>query len=139
MSLHIHQNIILYFEQCWLGAMVLLIRGLEWRMQIISCHVVNELISSCLLWQFGNIREVPYWAEVVESNVKSTLFCCNADFWQVRRIGLSWNLWCCSESISMKVWAIIKYIMKVMCRDFKKIGSNSFKDIQKSAKSPNFE
>ena len=50
--------------------MVLLIRGLEWHMQIISCHVVNELISRYLLSQFGNIREVVYWAEVMEGNVK---------------------------------------------------------------------
>ena len=31
------------------------------------------------------------------------------------------------------------YIMKIMRGDFKKIRSSRFRDIQKSAKSPNFE
>ena len=39
----------------------------------------------------------------------------------------------------MKVSDIIIYIMKIMWRDFKKIRSSRFRDIQKSAKSPNFE
>ena len=54
--------------------MVLLIRGPEWYMQIISCNVVNELISRCLLLQFRNIREVTYCTEVIKSNVKSIIF-----------------------------------------------------------------
>ena len=39
----------------------------------------------------------------------------------------------------MKVSDIILYIMKIMWRDFKKIRSRRFRDIQKSAKGPNFE
>ena len=39
----------------------------------------------------------------------------------------------------MKVSDIIIYIMKIMCRDLKKIHSSRFRDIQKSAESPNFE
>ena len=39
----------------------------------------------------------------------------------------------------MKVSDIIIYIMKIMWRDFKKIRSSRFRDIQKSAKSPNLE
>ena len=46
---------------------------------------------------------------------------------------------CCRESILMKVSDLIKHIMKIMSRDFKKIGSSRFRDIQKSSKSPNFE
>ena len=34
---------------------------------------------------------------------------------------------CCIESISMKVSALIKYIMKIMCGDLKK---NSFESFQ---------
>ena len=45
----------------------------------------------------------------------------------------------CSESILMTVSDIIIYIMKIMWRDFNKIRSIRFRDIQKSAKSPNFE
>ena len=39
----------------------------------------------------------------------------------------------------MKVSDIIIYIMEIMWRDLKKIRSSRFRDIQKSAKSPNFE
>ena len=39
----------------------------------------------------------------------------------------------------MNVSDIITYIMKIMGFDFKKIRSSSFRDIQKSAKSANFE
>ena len=39
----------------------------------------------------------------------------------------------------MKVSDIIIYIMKIMRRDFKKIHSSHFRDIQKSAESPNFQ
>ena len=39
----------------------------------------------------------------------------------------------------MKVSDIIVYIMKIVLGDFKKIRSSRFKDIQKNAKSPNFE
>ena len=39
----------------------------------------------------------------------------------------------------MKVSDIIIYIMKIMWRDFKKIRSSRFGDIQESAKSPNSE
>ena len=39
----------------------------------------------------------------------------------------------------MKVSDLIIYIMKIMWRDFKKIRSSRFRDIQKSVKSPNFE
>ena len=39
----------------------------------------------------------------------------------------------------MKVLDVIKYIMKIVWRDFKKIRSSRFRDIQKSVKSPNFE
>ena len=39
----------------------------------------------------------------------------------------------------MKVSDIIIYIMKIMWRGFKKIRSSRFRDIQKSAKRPNFE
>ena len=39
----------------------------------------------------------------------------------------------------MKVSDIIKYIMKIVLRDFKKIRSNRFRDEQKNVKSPNFE
>ena len=46
---------------------------------------------------------------------------------------------CCSKSIIMKVSDIIIYIMKIMWRGFKKIRSSRFRDIQKSAKSSNFE
>ena len=46
---------------------------------------------------------------------------------------------CRSESISMNVSDLIIYIMKIMWRDLKKIRSNRFRDIQNSAKSPNFE
>ena len=43
--------------------------------------------------------------------------------------------------MSMKVSDIIIYITKIMWRDFKKIRSSRFRelDIQKTAKSPNFE
>ena len=44
-----------------------------------------------------------------------------------------------SESISMKVSDLIIYSMKIIWRDFKKIRSSRFSDIQKSAESPNFE
>ena len=46
---------------------------------------------------------------------------------------------CCSKSILMKVSDIIIYIIKIMWRGFKKIHSSRFRDIQKSAKSPDFE
>ena len=39
----------------------------------------------------------------------------------------------------MKILDIIMYIMKIMWREFKKILSSRFRDIKKSAKSPNFE
>ena len=39
----------------------------------------------------------------------------------------------------MKVSDIIIYIMKIMWRDFKKIRSSRFGDIQESSKSPNSE
>ena len=39
----------------------------------------------------------------------------------------------------MKVSDLIMYIMKIMWRDLKKIRSSRFRDIQKSAKSQNFE
>ena len=39
----------------------------------------------------------------------------------------------------MKVTDIFIYIMKIMWRDFKKIRSSRFGDIQESAKSPNSE
>ena len=39
----------------------------------------------------------------------------------------------------MKVSDIIIYIMKIVWRDFKKIRLRRFRDIQKSAKSPNFK
>ena len=39
----------------------------------------------------------------------------------------------------MKVSDIFIYIMKIMWRDFKKIRSSRFGDIQESAKSPNSE
>ena len=39
----------------------------------------------------------------------------------------------------MKVSDIIIYTMKIMWRDFKKIRSGRFRDVQKTAKSLNFE
>ena len=39
----------------------------------------------------------------------------------------------------MKISDIIKYIMKIKWTDFKKIRLSRFRDIQKSAKSLNFE
>ena len=39
----------------------------------------------------------------------------------------------------MNVSDLIIYIMKIISRDFKKIRASRFRDIQKSAKSPNFE
>ena len=39
----------------------------------------------------------------------------------------------------MKVSDLTIYIMKIMWRDFKKIRSSRFGDVQKSAESPNFE
>ena len=39
----------------------------------------------------------------------------------------------------MKVSDIIIYIMKILWRDLQKIRLSRFRDIQKSAKSPNFE
>ena len=45
---------------------------------------------------------------------------------------------CFIESISMNVSDIIIYIMKIKWRDFEKIRSGRFRDIQKGAKSPNF-
>ena len=39
----------------------------------------------------------------------------------------------------MKVSDLIIYIMNIMWRDFKKIRSSRFRDVQKSDKSPNFE
>ena len=64
--------------------------------------------------------------------------CCSADFWPVLRACLEISR-CCSDSILMKVSDVIIYIMKIMWRDFRKICSSCFRDIQKSAKSPNFE
>ena len=46
--------------------------------------------------------------------------CCNAAFWQVRRIGFLEISRCCRESILTKVSDIIIYIMKIMWRDLKK-------------------
>ena len=43
------------------------------------------------------------------------------------------------ESISLKVSDLIKYIMKINGKRFLKIRSSRFRNIQKSAKSPNFE
>ena len=39
----------------------------------------------------------------------------------------------------MKVSDIFVYIMKIMWRDFKKIRSSRFRDIQKKRYKPNFE
>ena len=45
----------------------------------------------------------------------------------------------CSESILMKVSDIIIYNMKIMWRDLKEIRWSRLRDIQESAKSPNFQ
>ena len=51
-----------------------------------------------------------------------------------RGFGLSTDISrCYSESIVIKVSDIITYIMKIMGFHFKKIGSSSLRDIQKSA------
>ena len=59
--------------------------------------------------------------------------CCNADFWPVRRVGLSWTFkvlqWIIgSWSIFMKVADIVIYIMEIRWWDLKRILSSRLRD-----------
>ena len=89
-----------------------------------------------------------YWSRIYvlsaliwknKHNVKTV----KAYFWPDRRIGwigLSWNFkvlqWI---NLNESFWDLIIYNMKIMWRDFKRIRSSRFRNIQKSAKSSNFE
>ena len=46
--------------------------------------------------------------------LQHSLFCCNADFWPVRRLGLSWNLKVLQWINLTEVSDIIVYIVKIM-------------------------
>ena len=87
-----------------------------------------------------------YWSRIYvlsaliwknKHNVKTV----KAYFWPDRRIGwigLSWNFkvlqWI---NLNESFWDLIIYNMKIMWRDFKRIRSSRFRNIQKSAKSSN--
>ena len=109
-------------------------------------HWMNKMKYSCdqkssvfqgwfVYWVFGWEMRCLSKSEI---RFRMNSECCNADFWQVRRIGLSWNF-------KMLQWISLNESFRPSCIHYedyvkrvKKIRSIRLRDIQKSAKSPNF-